>query len=135
MADRQEPKMITLKTDGMIAEFYDRYDLSRPVNACQLFWKTFGVSVGLIALGTVATLYLLGGVLLFVPYYWHPTTFFFIIMSVAAAILVSCYYIDRWNDNRPYRQPTQWQKNLSAAYDGFKEKYCPLVTYKEESGE
>ena len=124
--------MIKLKREGQIGKFYNRYDFILPTNLCQLFWKTLGLSVGLTALGSVIGLYVLGAVMLFFPYYYHPTSFFFMIVTACAIALGGCYLIDKWREDRPYQPPAQWQQNLSAAYDGFKEKYCPLVGWTSE---
>jgi len=128
--------MITLKETGTFAEFFDRYDIARPTNTCQLFWKTFLLSTVIGAMGLIVGFYLLGGLLLFLPYYWHPLSIFFLMMSTCAIILGSVYLIDRGINEGKFdkligRERTQWEKNIGEAYKGFKEKYCPIVSYKE----
>jgi hypothetical protein len=125
--------MITLKENGTIAEFFDRYDITRPSNICEVFYKTFWLSSGLFMAGTVVGLYALGLVLLFLPDYWHPLAVFSLMLTAVGSILGAAYYADEWRYNRPYRSPTEWEKNLSEAYKGFKEKYCPLITYGAKS--
>ncbi len=132
--------MITLKETGTFAEFFDRYDIDRPTNTCQLFWKTILLSGALAAAGGVAAMYLLGAVLLFVPYGLHPTTLFFLMVSACIVILGSIYLIDRSIHEGKLadfaaRERTQWEKNISEAYRGFKEKYCPIVSYRRKSDE
>jgi hypothetical protein len=125
--------MITLKESGTIAEFFDRYDITRPSNICEVFYKTFWLSSGLFMAGTVVGLYALGLVLLFLPDYWHPLAMFSLMLTAVGGILGAAYYADEWRHGRPYRPPTEWEKNLSEAYKGFKEKYCPLITYGGKS--
>jgi hypothetical protein len=128
--------MITLKETGTFAEFFDRYGISRPTNTCQLFWKTALLSAVITAVGFTAGFYVLGAIFLFFPGYWHPTTIFFMMITGCGGILGSIYLIDRGINEGKFdkfigRERTQWEKNFVEAYKGFKEKYCPIVSYKE----
>ncbi len=124
--------MITLKEGGQLTKFYDRYHVDRPTNLCQLFWYTLGVSAVLTALGVAAGFYLMGFVMMFISGPLHPSTILFIMVTGGAAIIGAMIYHDRHGIPNPIGvlRP-QWRENISTAYDGFKEKFCPLVTYGE----
>lgn len=121
--------MITLKDKGMFAEFFDRYRIERPTDACQLLWKTLGVSAAFTGLGLLVGLYIMGAVMIWwSPFFLHPAVAWFLTITAAAAALGVCWLIGEYRYN--YDTPP-WIENACTAYDGFKEKYCPLVTYKE----
>lgn len=128
--------MITLKETGTFAEFFDRYNINRPTNTCQLFWKTLLLSAVITAAGFLAGLYILGGIMLFWSGQFHPAEAWFLIMTASTIILGSLYLVDKAINEGKFdklvaRTQTQWEKNFAEAYKGFKEKYCPLISFKE----
>lgn len=129
--------MIVLKNHGQIAKFYERYNIPRPNDLCQLINRTFWVSVALVLLGDLVLLSLMGFVMLFIdPDHW--TTFLTLIFTVFAAgmsAIFGCYMFDEWirkrRESGVIKEEAQWKANIREAYKSWKEKYCPLVGFEE----
>ena len=122
--------MIILKRDGQFGRFYKRYDIDLPTNLCQLFWRTFFVSLGFVFLGVFIGLYFMGAVMIFINSN-HPSAVIFAIASIAATVIYVCHKWDSWRSYRIKRPPSQWRQNVGEAYKGFKEKFCPLVRFED----
>ena len=123
--------MIVLKNNGQVAEFYDRYGLTRPTNLCQLINKTFWFSTLLVFVGFIGVTFLVGTVaVLFGMWpYWvaHIAVLEWTVILFAAAL----WGWHKWKETHPGTglQP-QWQQNLGEAWDGFIKRFCPLVEFK-----
>lgn len=123
--------MIKLKNDGQFAEFYDRYGLDRPTNLCQLINKTFWFSLFLTFIGFLGVVFLVGTTaLLFGMWpYWvaHGA-----LLEWVLIVFVGCMYgYHKWRETHPTQwERPQWQQNIGAAYDGLKERFCPLVRFE-----
>lgn len=125
--------MIILKEKGQFTEFFDRYDMVRPNNLCELFWKIVLMSFVLIGMGAVVGIILMGMVITALGQWWHPLALLGVIawgLLALVGIAFACKWLSQKYMSGPRIQP-QWQRNLGVAYDGFKEKFCPLVRYEE----
>lgn len=125
--------MIILKNDGNIAKFFNRYDLPPPTNLCQIFWKTLLFGGIFTAVGVLVGLYIMGVLFWFVAP-WHFLAPFAAVVTFAVVliglIVWGCNYLDRHKYD--VKVTPQWRMNLREAYTGWKEKYCPLVEYKDD---
>ena len=126
--------MIILKTNGQFAEFYERYDFSKPSNLCQLVWYTFLYMLILTVMGAVACLAIMGLIMIFIPIYSIFAIGVFFVVALFGSIIGFGIWIEKWKIKRmllPERERPQWQANLSEAWRGWKEKYCPLVRFED----
>lgn len=124
--------MIILKRDGQFGEFYNRYGLAPPTNFCQLLWKTFCVMLLFIFVGMIGVFYLVGAFMTFL-HFEHFTVSFFLGISILLLWTGGAILHGKWrlNHPKPMRVTPQWKQNISEAYKGFKEKYCPLVRFED----
>ena len=126
--------MIVLKETGQFATFFDRYRVDRPRNACQLFWYTLGASAVFTGAGVVAGLTLIGWVMWFFPGPLHPAEAVAMIVTLVGIIIgVMIYHDRRGIPNPKLLVRPQWRENIATGYEGFKEKFCPIINYKETS--
>lgn len=129
--------MITLNRDGQWHEFLDRYG-DAPTNLCWLFWKsvllppllvTAGVMAVimtvLVLLGMFHAVALLFGVL--VPWGFDPFVAIGLCIWLVLIFLALKRALRGSGTAIAHSKPSQV---ASAAYRGFKDKFCPLVRWE-----
>jgi len=120
---------MTLNKTGQLYRYFDKYYflVDMPTDLCQLFWKLVG-SMGLIIFtGVLVGSYIFGWFTLFLlsfPYWASMLTLVMTTVGTVIGIIFGGAYIFT-------RDPVEAFGHIIAeGYRGFKDKYCPLVTWK-----
>lgn len=138
--------MIVLKRSGHWYRFFTRFSINPPYNLCTLFWKCLWFPLLFTFIGMLISLLavyvLLGHVHLFLLFYGvlFPDGYevWGVLVALGWIIFVAYWVIEGIKYTYGVTHvPVEWKdSNLvkipKAAYVGFKEKFCPLVTWKDE---
>lgn len=129
--------MIRVDPKGwIVGAAYTRYDLDLPRDLCGLFWMTALLSALTVAVGTAVALYLFGLVWMwFEP--THGVSIYAMLITFLIAMLGTTWWLverDGWTRMTDKAISSTTRENLLEAYQGFKDKYCPLVEWVK-SGE
>lgn len=118
--------MIVLSNSGQIYRYLNRYRMETPTDLCQLTWKLALSIILLIALGVLCGAYIIGWFAIFLLSS-HWTVVLTVAVTVFGVFMIAIFgggYIFS-------REPVEELCALiTEQYRGFKEKYCPLVTFK-----
>lgn len=119
-------EMITLSREGQMYRYFQRYRMDRPTDLCQLTWKIF-ISMTILTLaGITCGFYVIGWFAIFMlPEHWTTR------ISMVGTFLGILFFVLFIGGFIFSLQPVEALGNIVAeGYRGFKDKYCPLVTWK-----
>jgi len=119
--------MITLQKSGHIYRYFDRYNMWAPSDLCSLFWKLLGSMTLFIGIGVLCGVYLIGWFTMFALYVHWTSMFTFLatVLAIAAGCIFGGHLMERHSTGK-------LRTLIHDVYDGIKEKYCPLVSYKDD---
>ena len=123
-----EREMITLQTSGQFYRYFTQYRMTPPTDLCTFFWKLLGSAAILTFIGVFCGVYIIGAWAFFMlPYHWSILPFaLFTIIAIALGILLGILYLFEEKDILD----STAVRVLVEGFQGIKDKYCPLVTYK-----
>lgn len=102
-------------------------DLCRFVNT--LFWGTLGFLWDLaLWVGAFVVIFILPGVTAGFTSYLYVLG----IPVISVSIVIGLVMFGIWLSEREDKGPGPVRKLASAAYDGWKNRFCPMVTFKED---
>ena len=117
--------MINLSPTGIITKFYKRINFAPPSNLCSLVWCTLawmalGIGIGVfVGTAPLGWLYMFWGV-----QHWSIVPGILSLAMMSATGIVAAVV---WADDKSFSIPGT--DIICTVYKGFKERYCPLVSY------